>query len=118
MVGQVVVAGVFGDIIDVVDFIDDFEVAWCCLTGGGQVVVLPCRPPPPCVPAPPQVWPIMGAGYHAIHHTTYIDNYGHYTCTFDSLYGTLTTPEEYREALAKGISVGKLRKQIQQKKRR
>ena len=78
----------------------------------------PLPGPKPCVPAPPQVWPIMGAGYHAIHHTTYIDNYGHYTCTFDSLYGTLTTPEEYREALAKGISVGKLRKQIQQKKRR
>ena len=26
-----------------------------------------------------QVWPIMGAGYHTIHHTTYKHNYGHYT---------------------------------------
>ena len=33
--------------------------------------------------------PIMGAGYHAIHHTTYKHNYGHYTTLFDGLFGTL-----------------------------
>lgn len=24
------------------------------------------------------VWPVLGAGYHTIHHTTYKHNYGHY----------------------------------------
>jgi Delta7-sterol 5-desaturase len=40
------------------------------------------------------VMPIMGAGYHTIHHTTYKHNYGHYTIYFDKLYGSLTTPED------------------------
>nr|DAD35403.1 TPA_asm: hypothetical protein HUJ06_006043 [Nelumbo nucifera] len=38
------------------------------------------------------VWPIMGAGYHTIHHTTYRHNYGHYTIWMDWLFGTLRDP--------------------------
>ncbi|CAH8388261.1 unnamed protein product [Eruca vesicaria subsp. sativa] len=38
------------------------------------------------------VWPIMGAGYHTIHHTTYKHNYGHYTIWMDWLFGTLEVP--------------------------
>lgn len=36
--------------------------------------------------------PIMGAGYHAIHHLTYRHNYGHYTTAFDWLFGSLQKP--------------------------
>ncbi|KAK9824011.1 hypothetical protein WJX72_006951 [[Myrmecia] bisecta] len=43
--------------------------------------------------------PIMGAGYHTIHHTIYRVNYGHYTTYFDKLFGTLMHPEEYPEHL-------------------
>ncbi|KAL9230091.1 hypothetical protein vseg_005483 [Gypsophila vaccaria] len=39
-----------------------------------------------------KVWPIMGAGYHTIHHTTYRHNYGHYTVLMDWLFGTLRDP--------------------------
>jgi sterol desaturase/sphingolipid hydroxylase (fatty acid hydroxylase superfamily) len=39
--------------------------------------------------------PIMGAGYHSIHHTTYRHNYGEYTIYMDWLCGTLVSPEEY-----------------------
>lgn len=39
-----------------------------------------------------KVWPIMGAGYHTIHHTTYRHNYGHYTILMDWLFGTLRDP--------------------------
>lgn len=42
------------------------------------------------------VFPIMGAGYHTIHHTTYKHNYGHYTIFMDWWCGTLHTPEEYK----------------------
>ncbi|KAM0897351.1 hypothetical protein ACQ4PT_022614 [Festuca glaucescens] len=41
-----------------------------------------------------KVWPVMGAGYHTIHHTTYRHNYGHYTIWMDSLFGTLQKPED------------------------
>ncbi|KAF6165671.1 hypothetical protein GIB67_012568 [Kingdonia uniflora] len=37
-------------------------------------------------------WPVMGAGYHTIHHTTYRHNYGHYTIIMDWLFGTLREP--------------------------
>jgi lathosterol oxidase len=47
--------------------------------------------------------PIMGAAYHAIHHTTYKHNYGHYTTLFDSLFGTLERPKA--EAQPKAASV-------------
>jgi len=47
-----------------------------------------------------KVWPIMGGGYHAIHHTTYKHNYGHYTIYFDRMFGTLETPEEHESAKA------------------
>jgi sterol desaturase/sphingolipid hydroxylase (fatty acid hydroxylase superfamily) len=40
-----------------------------------------------------KIWPVMGAGYHTIHHTTYRHNYGHYTILMDSLFGTLQNPE-------------------------
>ncbi|KAJ3694435.1 hypothetical protein LUZ60_009915 [Juncus effusus] len=40
-----------------------------------------------------KVWPVMGAGYHTIHHTTYKHNYGHYTICFDWLFNTLRDPE-------------------------
>lgn len=38
------------------------------------------------------VWPVMGAGYHTIHHTTYRHNYGHYTLLMDWIFGTLRDP--------------------------
>ncbi|CAM0879020.1 unnamed protein product [Alopecurus aequalis] len=41
-----------------------------------------------------KIWPVMGAGYHTIHHTTYRHNYGHYTIWMDSLFGTLSEPED------------------------
>ncbi|KAL3687051.1 hypothetical protein R1sor_013360 [Riccia sorocarpa] len=40
------------------------------------------------------VFAIMGAAYHTIHHTTYRHNYGHYTVFMDWLMGTLRDPEE------------------------
>ena len=45
--------------------------------------------------------PIMGAGYHTIHHTTYKHNYGHYFMYMDKLMGTLVTPEEYEASRGK-----------------
>ena len=44
---------------------------------------------------PRRCHPIMGAGYHTIHHTTYKHNYGHYFIYMDKIFGTLVTPEEY-----------------------
>ncbi|CAK8533206.1 unnamed protein product [Lathyrus sativus] len=41
-----------------------------------------------------KLWPIMGAGYHTIHHTTYRHNYGHYTIWMDWMFGTLRDPED------------------------
>ncbi|KAJ8761725.1 hypothetical protein K2173_004534 [Erythroxylum novogranatense] len=41
-----------------------------------------------------KIWPIMGAGYHTIHHTTYRHNYGHYTKWMDWMLGTLRHPDE------------------------
>lgn len=41
-----------------------------------------------------KVWPIMGAGYHTIHHTTYRHNYGHYTIWMDWMFGTLRDPSQ------------------------
>ena len=38
--------------------------------------------------------PVMGAGWHTIHHTTYRHNYGHYFVIMDWLFGTLISPEE------------------------
>ena len=48
-----------------------------------------------------RVMPIMGAGYHSIHHTTYQHNYGHYFVYCDWLFGTLHTPEEEQQASSK-----------------
>nr|XP_043639096.1 delta(7)-sterol-C5(6)-desaturase-like [Erigeron canadensis] len=42
-----------------------------------------------------KVWPVMGAAYHTIHHTTYHHNYGHYTVWMDWAFGTLRHPAEY-----------------------
>jgi Delta7-sterol 5-desaturase len=39
--------------------------------------------------------PVMGAGWHTIHHTTYKHNYGHYFVIMDWLFGTLVSPEEF-----------------------
>ena len=72
-------------------------------------------PSPPVAPAPHthrpvvlQVWttnihdcvygggePIMGAGYHLIHHTGYKYNYGHYLTVCDWMFGTLKRPPTY-----------------------
>lgn len=41
-----------------------------------------------------KLWPVMGAGYHTIHHTTYRHNYGHYTICMDWMHGTLRDPDE------------------------
>lgn len=45
--------------------------------------------------------PIMGAGYHTIHHTTYKHNYGQFFTLMDALHGTLVPPEDFA-LLAKG----------------
>ncbi|XP_044506554.1 delta(7)-sterol-C5(6)-desaturase 1-like [Mangifera indica] len=39
-----------------------------------------------------KLWPVMGAAYHTIHHTTYRHNYGHYTIWMDWMLGTLCDP--------------------------
>ena len=39
--------------------------------------------------------PVMGAGWHTIHHTTYKHNYGHYFVIMDWVFGTLVSPEEF-----------------------
>ncbi|KAL0044025.1 hypothetical protein WJX82_003384 [Trebouxia sp. C0006] len=44
-----------------------------------------------------KVAPVMGAGYHALHHTVYNKNYGHYFTYMDKLHNTLFTPEEDEE---------------------
>ncbi|KAJ8761762.1 hypothetical protein K2173_004572 [Erythroxylum novogranatense] len=41
-----------------------------------------------------KIWPVIGAGYHTIHHTTYRHNYGHYTIWMDWMLGTLRHPNE------------------------
>ncbi|KAF7134736.1 hypothetical protein RHSIM_Rhsim08G0083200 [Rhododendron simsii] len=33
-----------------------------------------------------KLWPVMGAGYHTIHHTTYRHNYGHFTIWMDWMF--------------------------------
>ena len=42
-----------------------------------------------------RIEPILGAGYHTIHHTAYKYNYGHYTTIMDRWFGTLLTPDDY-----------------------
>lgn len=49
--------------------------------------------------------PVMGAGYHTIHHTEYRFNYGHYTTLFDGLFGTLKHPPKHAQAAA-GLAPG------------
>lgn len=44
---------------------------------------------------PPRAEPIMGGGYHLIHHTTYKHNYGHYFTYMDKMFGSLLSPTEY-----------------------
>jgi len=44
-----------------------------------------------------RVAPVMGAGYHTLHHTVYNKNYGHYFTYMDKLHNTLFTPEEDEE---------------------
>ncbi|XP_077244628.1 delta(7)-sterol-C5(6)-desaturase-like [Tasmannia lanceolata] len=46
------------------------------------------------------LWPVMGAGYHTIHHTTYRHNYGHYTIWMDWMFGTLRDPKEDSEKVS------------------
>ncbi|XP_019179077.1 PREDICTED: delta(7)-sterol-C5(6)-desaturase-like isoform X2 [Ipomoea nil] len=41
-----------------------------------------------------KIWPVMGAAFHTIHHTTYRHNYGHYTIWMDWMFGTLRDPKE------------------------
>jgi len=41
--------------------------------------------------------PIMGAGYHTLHHTTYKDNYGQFFVFFDWVHETLLPPKHRRE---------------------
>jgi len=38
-----------------------------------------------------QVPPLLGAGFHTVHHITYRHNYGHYTTYMDALFGCATT---------------------------
>lgn len=44
-----------------------------------------------------KIAPVMGAGYHSLHHTVYNKNYGHYFTYMDKLHNTLFTPEEDEE---------------------
>ncbi|XP_031499731.1 delta(7)-sterol-C5(6)-desaturase-like [Nymphaea colorata] len=44
-----------------------------------------------------KVWPVMGGGYHKIHHTKSRYNYGGYTILMDWLFGTLYEPEQEEE---------------------
>lgn len=44
-----------------------------------------------------KIAPVMGAGYHTLHHTVYNKNYGHYFTYMDKLHNTLLTPEEDEE---------------------
>ena len=65
---------------------------WCEKQPGRQASVArraACqfRTAPPPLPALPQVAPVMGAGYHTIHHTLYNYNYGHYFTFVDRLVG-------------------------------
>ncbi len=46
------------------------------------------------------VLPIMGAGWHTIHHTSYKHNYGHYFVIMDWLFGTLISPAEFEAQTA------------------
>lgn len=41
--------------------------------------------------------PIMGAGYHKLHHLKYTVNHGHYFWYMDRIFGTVLFPEEYEE---------------------
>ncbi|KAH7847446.1 hypothetical protein Vadar_026161 [Vaccinium darrowii] len=41
-----------------------------------------------------KLWPVMGAGYHTIHHITYRHNYGNYTIWMDWMFGTLRPPAD------------------------
>jgi lathosterol oxidase len=41
--------------------------------------------------------PIMGAGYHKLHHLKYTVNHGHYFWYMDHIFGTLLFPEDYEE---------------------
>lgn len=41
--------------------------------------------------------PIMGAGYHKLHHLKYTVNHGHYFWYMDRIFGTLLFPEDYEE---------------------
>ena len=59
------------------------NVSWHACLQFGEHVVSHCR-----------VAPVMGAGYHTLHHTVYNKNYGHYFIYMDKLHGTLFTPEE------------------------
>ncbi|XP_047317946.1 delta(7)-sterol-C5(6)-desaturase-like [Impatiens glandulifera] len=44
-------------------------------------------------------WPVMGSGYHTIHHITYKHNYGHFTVWMDWVFGTLLHPkDDYNES--------------------
>lgn len=43
------------------------------------------------------VSPVMGAGYHTIHHIDYKSNYGHYFIFMDYLFGSLLHPEDFDE---------------------
>ena len=56
-----------------------------------------------------QVFPIMGAMYHTIHHTLYKFNHGHYTVLFDWVFNTLLTPEEYERQYPKAAALGRSR---------
>lgn len=47
-----------------------------------------------------QMWPVLGAGYHTIHHTRYRYNYGHYSIWMDWMFGTLLDPMDTE---AKGL---------------
>ncbi|XP_010551507.1 PREDICTED: delta(7)-sterol-C5(6)-desaturase 1-like [Tarenaya hassleriana] len=43
-----------------------------------------------CVDA--EIWPIMSADYHTLHHVTHRYNYGNYTVLMDWMFGTLRPP--------------------------
>lgn len=47
------------------------------------------------------VKPLLGAGYHTLHHITYRHNYGHYTTYMDALCRTLLSPAQFEASKAR-----------------
>ncbi len=63
--------------------------------GAAALQCMPCKPKANRSGDAGRCMPVMGAGYHTIHHTTYRHNYGHYFVYMDWLFGSLVSPAEF-----------------------